>query len=105
MEKRHIPKPKGGQDIDSGIAGMIYMEEQGKKERKLSSFFTRPAYAGTSLEQKEFKSGCKCEPCPYYREPGEGRKKDCQFPWLNPEEYDLAAYDYLPCKEVKHAED
>lgn len=45
-----------------------------------------------------------CEPCGYYKE-NELNKLECQFPWFDPEDYDLAAYDYLPCKEVDHEED
>lgn len=86
------------QMYDHKIENMIYLQEQGRMQIKLSRAMTRPAYAYTRLEQKRIFQTPLCEPCGYYRE-NEQNKLECQFPWAEPEDYDLAAYDYLPCKE------
>lgn len=89
---------------DHTIENMIYMQEQGRKEARLSKAMTRPAYAYTRAEQKKIFQTPLCEPCGYYRE-NEHNKFECQFPWFEPQDYDLAAYDYLPCKEVDYIEE
>ena len=83
---------------------MIYMQEQGRKEVRLSKAMTRPAYAYTRAEQKQIFHTPLCESCGYYRD-NEQNKLECQFPWFEPQDYDLAAYDYLPCKEVGYLEE
>lgn len=100
MGKRHAPKVKGKPfDVNKSIDYMLRTEEKGKKKVSLSKAMTRPAYAYTKAEQKQIYKTPVCETCGYYREPDISSKKDCCFPWLEPEDYDLAAYDYLPCKE------
>lgn len=100
MGKRRIPKtPIAERMSDLRIDGMLYMQEQGRKEIHLSKAMKRPAYAHTSMEQKTIFKASMCEPCGYYREPDVGKDKDCCFPWFDPKDYDMAAYDYLPCKE------
>lgn len=100
MGKRHMPKSSlAERSNDFGIDGMLYMQEQGRKEIKLTKAMTRPAYAYTKAEQKNIFKRPICESCGYYMEPDVGKDKDCTFPWADPEDYDLAAYDYLPCKE------
>lgn len=95
----HMPKSSlASRMYDHKIENMIYLEEQGTKERKLTKAMTRPAYAYTRAEQKQIFQTPLCEPCGYFRE-NEQNKLECQFPWLDPQDYDLAAYDYLPCKE------
>ena len=99
MGKRHMPKSSiAERSNDFAIDGMIYMQEQGRKDIKLSKAMTRPAYAYTRAEQKQIFQTPLCEPCGYFRE-NEQNKLECQFPWFEPQDYDLAAYDYLPCKE------
>lgn len=94
-----MPKSSlASQMYDHMIENMIYLEEQGRKEIKLTKTMTRPAYAHTSLEQKQIFQTPLCESCGYFRE-NEQNKLECQFPWFEPQDYDLAAYDYLPCKE------
>lgn len=83
---------------DHRIENMIYLQEQGRLPMRLSRAMTRPAYAYTSMEQKRIYQCSVCDPCGYYRE-NELNKLECQFPWEEPEDYDMAAYDYLPCME------
>lgn len=105
MGKRHMPRSSiAERSNDFAIDGMIYLEEQGRKEISLSKAMTRPAYAYTRVEQKRIFQKPLCEPCGYYRE-NEQNKLECQFPWDDPQDYDLAAYDYLPCKEVDYIEE
>lgn len=89
---------------DHTIENMIYLQEQGRKEVRLSKAMTRPAYAYTRAEQKQIFQTPLCEACGYFRE-NEQNKLECQFPWDEPQDYDLAAYDYLPCKEVGYLEE
>ncbi len=84
---------------DHTIENMIYMQEQGRKEIRLSKAMTRPAYAYTKIEQKRVIEPPMCEGCGYYIQAVDMPKPDCTFPWFDPQDYDLAAYDYLPCKE------
>lgn len=100
MGGRHMPKTSiASRHFDTSIDNMIYLQEQGIKKVKLSKAMTRPAYQYTKAEQKTIHQTPTCESCGYYREPDEGKDKDCTFPWFEPEDYDLAAFDYLPCKE------
>ena len=106
MGGRHAPKSKGKPfGVNYAIDNMLVAEERGKKQVKLSKAMTRPAYAYTKAEQKQIYKTPVCEACGYFKEPDIGAKKDCCFPWLDPEDYDLAAFDYLPCKEADYAED
>ena len=91
-------------DFNPEMDKLIRDQEHGRLGNKLSKFMTRPAYAYTSLEQRNIYARPMCEPCGYYRE-NELNKLECQFPWADPEEYDMAAYDYLPCKEGLTYED
>lgn len=105
MGKRHMPRSSiAERNFDKAIDNLIYMQEQGRKEIHLSKAMTRPAYAYTSTAQKQIFQKPICEPCGYYRE-NEQNKLECQFPWDEPQDYDLAAYDYLPCKEVGYLEE
>ena len=70
---------------DHTIENMIYMQEQGRKEIRLSKAMTRPAYAYTRAEQKQIFQTPLCEPCGYFRE-NEQNKLECQFPWFEPQE-------------------
>lgn len=100
MGKRHMSKSSiAERSNDFAIDGMIYMQEQGRKDIKLSKAMTRPAYAYTKAQQRQVIKPPMCEGCGYYYQAEEMPKPDCTFPWFNPEDYDLAAYDYLPCKE------
>lgn len=73
--------------------------DHGRLPRHLSKFMTRPAYAYTSAQQKTIFRQSTCDSCSYYYKAEEKPKEECTFPWDDPEDYDLAAYDYLPCKE------
>ena len=75
--------------------------EHGKLKKNLSSFFTRPAYKGTSMETRTVFKEDKCKACAYYQEPDIIGDKECCFPWFDPQEYDEAVFDYLPCQEDK----
>lgn len=100
MGKRKIPKtPIAERMSDLRIDGMLYMQEQGKKEILLSKAMKRPAYAYTKAQQRQVIKSFICEGCGYYYQAENMPKADCTFPRDNPEDYDLAAYDYLPCKE------
>ena len=85
-------------DYNPTVDKLLQDHEHGRLTDRLSNFMTRPAYAYTSMEQRQIFERPMCEPCGYYRE-NEQNKLECQFPWFDPEDYDLAAYDYLPCKE------
>lgn len=84
---------------------LLHEAEHNRLSKNLSKAMTRPAYAYTSLEQKNVYQNAKCEPCVYFRKSDSGKKKECQFPWDDPEDYDLAVFDYLPCKEGKNEKD
>lgn len=100
MGKRHAPKTKVAErGSDWKIDGMIRMEELGRKEVQLSDWMKRPAYAGTKLEQKTIYHEQVCKSCGYYYKTADMPKEDCMFPWFEPQDHDIAAYDYLPCKE------
>lgn len=75
--------------------------DQGKIKKNKSWSATHPAYYGTSIQQKEPIKPIRCEKCIYFREPATGLKKRCQFPWNDPQEYDKAIIEFLPCKGVK----
>lgn len=104
MGKRHPPKTKLIAD-DYGIEGLIYKQENHSRPINLSKAMTRPAYAGTSIEQKQIFHKSICEGCGYWSEPDPGRSKDCTFPWGHPMDADIAVAQYLPCKEEYYAED
>ena len=107
MGKRHMPRSSiAERSNDFAIDGMIYMQEQGRKDIKLSKAMTRPAYAYTKIEQKRVIEPPICDACGYFIESDAGRPRDCTFPWEDPEDYDLATYDYLPCMEdIRNEED
>ena len=106
MGKRHPPKTKVKPIYDdNGIDGIIYKQENHGRPINLSKAMTRPAYAGTSIEQKQIHHFNRCEGCGYWREPEPGRPKRCQFPWGHPLDADVAVAPYLPCKEEYYAED
>ena len=106
MGKARLPKSSLAESMyDHKIENMIYLEEQGRKKRHLSRCMTRPAYAYTNQEQKFLFAPPECEPCGYYQESEIG-DMECTFPWDNPDDYDTAVFDYLPCqREVDHEED
>lgn len=84
---------------------LLHDYDRGKVEKNLSKFMTRPAYAYTSIQQKSAFPKNICNECAYYME-DELNKKVCQFPWFNPQEFDVVVHPYLPCvKEDKHEED
>lgn len=100
MGKNHMPKTSiAERNIDKSIDNLIYMQEQGRKEIKLTKAMTRPAYAYTKAQQRQVIKPPMCEGFGYYYQAEDMPKPDCTFPWFDPEDYDLAAYDYLPCKE------
>lgn len=106
MGKRHPPKTKTKLITDDyGIKGLIYKQENHGRPINLSKAMTRPAYAGTSIEQKQIFHKSICEGCGYWSEPDPGRPKDCTFPWGHPMDADIAVAQYLPCKEEYYAED
>lgn len=79
--------------------------KRGALGEKFSSFMTRPAYAHTSMEQKTIFPRNKCRQCGYYQE-NELGKEECTFPWFDPQDYDIAVYDNLPCgMEVRGEKD
>lgn len=92
-------------DYNTTFDKLLHDADTGNLSSKLSDFYTRPAYAYTSIEQKNVYQNAKCEPCVYFRKSDSGKKKECQFPWDAPEDYDLAVFDYLPCKEGKNEKD
>lgn len=105
MGKRKAPRAKGKPfGVNYAIDNMLVAEERGKKAVKLSGFMTRPAYAHTKAEQKTIFESDKCEACAYYREPDVIGDKECCFPWFDPQDYDEAVFDYLPCQEGEHEE-
>ena len=106
MGKRHAPKAKAQERLsDFGIDGMIYMQENGRKAVHLSSFMMRPAYAYTKAEQRTIRKSSICEPCGYYGESEIDHNMECQYPWDDPQDYDLAVQEYLPCKEADYEKD
>ena len=78
---------------------LISDSEHGRLPRNLSKAMTRPAYAYTSAEQKKIFKQSVCVGCGYFYKTEEMPREDCMFPWFDPEDYDVAAYEYLPCKE------
>ena len=86
------------QMYDHKIENMIYLQEQGRMQVKLSRAMTRPAYAYTSIQQKRIFPKNECDRCGYWKKT-EFWERVCTYPFENPSDYDLAAYDYLPCKE------
>lgn len=106
MGKRHMPKTSvASRHYDTTIDNMIYLQEQGIRKSKLSKAMTRSAYAYTKAEQKRIFKANPCDRCGYFEEPEIGFDKVCKFPWLAPEEYDEAVYNYLPCVEAIYEED
>lgn len=83
-------------DHNTAFDKLLVDSDRGALGEKLSKFMTRPAYAHTSMEQETIFPQNKCRPCGYYLQ-NEMGKEECQFPWLDPQDYDLAAYDNLPC--------
>lgn len=101
-QKRPFAKIK--HELNPDFDKLVNDAEQGRLTRHMSAFMTRPAYAYTKAEQKQIYKTPVCETCGYYREPDILCKKECCFPWFDPEDYDIAAYDYLPCKEADYEE-
>lgn len=97
MSKRPFAKIK--HELNPVFDKLVNDSANGRLKGPLSPFMTRPAYKFTKAEQKTIHQPSTCESCGYYREPDVGKDKDCTFPWFAPEDYDLAAFDYLPCKE------
>lgn len=92
-------------DHNNSFDQLLIDADRGALEEKLSPFMTRPAYAHTSMEQKKMFPENRCRLCGYYLE-NEFGKEECQFPWNDPQDHDLAAHPYLPCvKEADHEED
>lgn len=83
-------------EYNNAFDKLLVDADRGKLEPKLSNFMTRPAYFGTSLEQKTIFSKNICNECSYYFE-NEMHKEDCQYPWSEPQEYDIEVHPYLPC--------
>lgn len=99
MGKGHPPKTKTKLIADDyGIEGLIYKQENHGRPINLSKAMTRPAYAYTSAQQKLIFKQSACLSCGYYYKTEEMPKEECIFPWDDPQDYDMAAYDYLPCK-------
>lgn len=72
--------------------------DTGKIKKTENWFMDHPAYYGTSIQQKTAKRQNKCEKCPYFEEAEPGLKKVCKFPWMDPQDYDMAVAEFLPCK-------
>lgn len=90
-------------DYNVSFERLLVDADRGALGEKFSSFMTRPAYAHTSMEQKAIFPKNKCRDCGYYLE-NELGKEECTFPWFDPQDYDLAAYDNLPCGKEAHHE-
>lgn len=75
--------------------------EHGKLKKNLSSFFTRPAYKGTSMETRTVFKEDKCKGCSYFYKQCDMPEEKCMFPWWDPAEHDEAVLPYLPCQEDK----
>lgn len=94
-------KNKITHDFADGSFEKLMRDMDSGKVRKTKNWFAdHPAYYGTSIQQKDPRKKNKCEDCPYYEEPEIGFKKVCQFPWFDPQDYDTAALEYLPCQEA-----
>lgn len=78
------------------LENILYAAEHGKLNHNLSPFFTRPAYSGTKASVGGV-GECICNECPYYGTTESGLNKKCLFPWFEPQDHDVAAYEYLPC--------
>lgn len=82
---------------------LITDSDRGALEKKLSKAMTRPAYAYTSMQQKNVFSKNPCDSCGYCKKT-EFWQRLCVFPWDKPEEYDKAVAQYLPCMVEDHYE-
>ena len=92
-------------EYNPAFDNLIIDADRGALGEKFSRCMTRPAYAYTSMEQKAIFPKNTCRDCGYYLK-NELGKEDCHFPWIDPQDYDLAAYDNLPCVlEVRDEED
>lgn len=83
-------------EFNSAFDHLMVDADRGALGEKLSPFMTRPAYSHTSLEQKKIFPENKCRKCGYYTE-NVYFKEECSFPWMDPQECDLATQPYLPC--------
>lgn len=96
MTKRSPIKIK--HEINVEFDKLISDSEHGKLPRNLTRAMTRPAYAYTSAQQKLIFKQSACLSCGYYYKTEDMPKEECMFPWYDPQDYDMAAYDYLPCR-------
>ena len=94
-------KNKITHDYSDGTLEKIMRDvDSGRLKGKTNWFMDHPAYYKTSIEQKDPRKKSPCALCGYYKEPEPGRRKACRFPWDNPKDYDMAAFDFLPCREA-----
>lgn len=92
-------------ELNYAFDNLIYCQEHGRLSKELSGFMTRPAYYGTSIQQKKIFINNTCDECGYWRET-EFWKRVCTFPWEDPKEHDRAVAEYLPCvREGDHEMD
>ena len=99
------PYAKIKHEYNPAFDRLLHDANQGKLNKRLSAFMTRPAYAYTSMEQKRIYKQNPCNGCGYYYKTDNMPKLDCTFPWDDPKDYDKAVYDYLPCMEGKANEE
>lgn len=88
-------------NFNDTVDNLLWELDKVKVNNRLSKFMTRPAYYGTSLEQKMIFYESPCNRCGYFQTT-EFWDKVCVFPWDKPEEYDKAAASFLPCKEDRN---
>lgn len=84
-------------DFNPDMDRLLNDAAHGRITGKLSDFMTRPAYAYTSMQQKKIFPKSGCESCGYFCET-EFWKKICIYPFEDPDDYDKAAFEYLPCR-------
>lgn len=97
-------RPKSSVENDYNLQEMIKLEERGVIDQKLTSAMRRPAYYGTSLQQKDIPIFSQCNKCGYFGDPEKDMKDECTYPFDDPSDIDKAVFDYLPCREDKDEE-
>lgn len=86
---------------DGSFEKLMRDMDTGKVKKTNNWFADHPAYYGTSIQQKDPRRKKPCLDCTYFRPPEPGLRDRCQFPWMDPQDYDTAVLEYLPCQEAK----
>ena len=73
--------------------------DHGKVNTHVSSFFTRPAYYGTTQCVGHPAAVNRCKGCPYYCKRDDDLKLRCRYPWNSPKDADKVIFKKLPCQK------